>query len=397
MKKKIMFIGAGPYQLPGTKRAKEMGLFVIAVDRNPNAPGFKLANIHVALDVKDVKGCLRVAKENGIDGVLTIASDIAVPTVAAVAKELKLPGISPEVAQIATNKALMRKRFAERGLPSPKFRIAVNLVEAQAAIKILGLPVVIKPTDNAGSRGVSTIEHPDEIEKAFDHAIKNSREGILVIEEFMDGIECTIEAMTYNRRTEILAISQKKKPDGFYRVATDLTYPPDFPEKTISDIETVMKQTIEAMGIDMGPTHSEVIVTKDGPKLVEVAARGGGFDIFSKIIPLASGVDAITESIKISIGIAPDITPKYRKGVVLRFFAPPPGILKRIDGLDEVRSIKNAEVGFFKNIGDIVPVLATDGDRTGYIIAWGDTREIAVQTADLIEEKVEFETEAAGE
>jgi biotin carboxylase len=387
---KILFIGAGLYQLPGIIKAKEMGLAVIAVDGDINAPGFKLADMPLVIDVKDIERCIKIARDHQVDGVMTIASDIAVPTVAAVAEKLKLPGISSEVAEIATNKALMRKRFAEKGLPSPKFRTSTNLQEVRNSIQILGLPVVIKPIDNAGSRGVSKISSIMEIEKAFLHAFENSRKGEVIIEEFMEGIECTIEGMTYEDKTEILAISQKKKPEGHYRVATDLTYPPDFPFEIINEIEKVTKLAISAIGINMGPTHSEVIVTTDGPKLVEVAARGGGFDVFTKVVPIVSGVDTIGETIKMSLGINPDITPKHSRSVVLRFFAPPSGTLKGIEGIDEAKSVKDAEFGFYKEIGDEIIPLATDGDRTGYIITWDKTRRGAVKKADMIEDKIRF-------
>lgn len=390
MEKTIMFVGAGPYQLPGIEKAKEMGLKVVAVDRDKNAPGLKIADIPVELDIKDIEGCIDIAKKNKINGVLTIASDIAVPTVAMIAKELSLPGISPEVAKTATNKALMRKKFSEHDVPSPKFQIVANLQELKEAIEIIGLPAVIKPTDNAGSRGVSKVVNSEEILNAFNHALKNSREKRIIVEEFMEGIECTIEGLSYNNKAEILAISEKKKPEGPFRVATDLTYPPNFPNRTIENIKKVVKLAIESMGIDIGPTHSEVIVTEDGPKIVEVAARGGGFGVFSKIILFASGVDAVKENIKMSLGILPDIRSKYERGVVLRFFAPPVGRLKEVMGLEEAKSLENVEVGLYKEIGDIISPLATDGDRTGYIISWGNTREEAIQKADIVESKVKF-------
>jgi len=391
MKKTIMFIGAGKYQLSGIEKAKDLGLKVVAIDRDPNASGFEVADVPVVLDVKDIEGSIRVAKENNIDGVLTIASDIAVPTVAAVANKLGLPGISPEVAKIATNKALMREKFIEYGVPSPRFRKVKTLDEAKEAAEEIGFPVVIKPVDNAGSRGVSKVDKMDELVGAFNYAQKHSRIGEVIMEEFIEGIECTIEGMTYNNKTEILAISEKKKPEGYYRVATDLTYPPSFLKEVMENIKKIVKLAIEAIGVDIGPTHSEVIVTPQWkPVLLEVAARGGGFGIFSDVIALVSGVDAITENIKISIGKKPDIMPKYEKGVVLRFFAPPQGRLKKIIGFEQAKLIKDTKVGLFKKVGDIIPPLATDGDRTGYILAWGETRDEAIKRANMVEEKVKF-------
>ncbi|KAF5422775.1 MAG: Biotin carboxylase [Candidatus Methanomarinus sp.] len=391
MKKTIMFIGAGKYQLPGIEKAKEIGLKVIAIDRDLDAPGFKVADVPVVLDVTDIEGAIKIAKENDIDGILTVASDIAVPTVAAVAEELGLPGISPEVAKIATNKALMREKFIEHGVPSPKFRKVRTLDEAREAVEKIGASVVIKPVDNAGSRGVSKIDKIDGLIDAFYHAQKHSRVDDVIVEEFIGGIECTIEGMTYKYKTEILAISEKKKPDGQYRVATDLTYPPSFTEEVIKDIKNVVELAIEAVGIDMGATHSEVMVTPHWkPILIEVAARGGGFKVFSDVIPFVSGVDAVLENIKMCIGRKPDIKPKYEKCVVLRFFTPNQGMLNEIIGFEEAKLVKNTDVGLFKKVGDIIPPLATDGDRTGYILAWGDTRNDAIKSADTVENIVKF-------
>lgn len=391
MKKTIMFVGAGEYQLPGIKKAKEMGLRVVATDYDKNAPGLKVADVPVVLDVKDIEDSIEIAKANKIDGVLTIASDIAVPTVATVADELGLPGISPEVARIATNKALMRECFVEHGVPSPKFREVRTLDEVREAVKAIGFPVVVKPVDNAGSRGVSKVDNLEEVSAAFNHAKTNSKSGEVIAEEFINGIECSMEGMTYKSETEILALSEKKKPEGHYQVATDITYPPSFSDEVIEDIKNVAKQAIKSIGINMGPTHTEIILTPQlKPMLVEVAARGGGFGTFSDIIPLVSGVDAVAANIKMCLGQEPDIKPKYKKGVVLRFFAPPEGILKTVIGFEEAKTIENVKVDLFKKVGDTIPPLATDGDRTGYILAWGETRREAIKKADTVESRVNF-------
>lgn len=176
MKKTIMFIGAGKYQLPGIEKAKDLGLKVVAIDRDPNAAGLKAADGPIVLDIKDIEGSIRVAKENNIDGVLTIASDIAIPTIAAVANELGLPGISPEVAKIATNKALMREKFVEYDVPSPRFRNVRTLDEAREAAEEIGFPVVIKPIDNAGSRGVTKVDNMKDVKKAYLSSKEFSRE-----------------------------------------------------------------------------------------------------------------------------------------------------------------------------------------------------------------------------
>ncbi len=391
MKHKLMIIGAGSYQLPGITKAKEMGITTLAIDRDPAAPGLKISDISCNVDILDIPGAIRVAKKNAITGVMTISSDLAVPTVAAVAKELDLPGISPRVAAIATNKALMRETFQKYNVPSPAFHCVRTVEEAHTATEKIGFPVVVKPVDNAGSRGVNKVDLKNEVTEAFGIARSFSRSGEVIVEGFIEGIECTIEAMTYNNKTEILGISEKKKPAGHYQVATDLTYPPSFSKECILDIKHVITHAIRSMGIDFGPTHSEVIVTPDSRvMLVEIAARGGGFRVFSDIIPLVSGVDAITENIKMCLGEKPDITAKYQRSAVLRFFAPHPGVLKEVRGFDEAKKVPNTEVGLFKSVGDLIPPLATDGDRTGFILAWGEDRADAVQSADMVEKTLRF-------
>jgi biotin carboxylase len=391
MKHTLMIIGAGSYQLPGIIKAKEMGITTLAIDRDPDAPGLKIADISCNVDILDIPGAIRVAKEHAITGVMTISSDLAVPAVAAVAQELDLPGISPSVAAIATNKALMRETFLKHRVPSPLFCRVRTAEEAHAATETIGFPVVVKPVDNAGSRGVNKVELKTEMMEAFQTARSFSRTGEVIVEGFIEGIECTIEAMTYNNRTEILGISEKKKPAGHYQVATDLTYPPSFSNECILEIKRVITHAIKSMGINFGPTHSEVIVTPDfRVMLVEVAARGGGFRVFSDIIPLVSGVDATTENIKMCLGQKPDIVAKYQRSAVLRFFAPRPGILKEVIGFDKAKKVPNTEVGLFKSVGDTIPPLATDGDRTGFILAWGEDRAEAVRSADTVENSICF-------
>lgn len=394
MSKTLLCVGAGIYQIPGIQKAKQMGLRVIAVDGNPQAEGFALADKHYALDVLDAGAVIKVGRENSVDGVMTVASDICVPTVAAVAEALKLPGISCAAARNATNKFYMRTQFLKYKLASPKFFKAGSLAEFLEGIKGIGFPVVIKPVDNAGSRGVTVVKKKSELREAFDHAVSHSRTKEVIAEEFVNGTECTIEAMTLNGQTEILGISEKKKPAGKYRVATDLIYPPKFSKKVIKEIEDLVKKAVTALEINMGPTHTEVLVTPKGkPVLVEMAARGGGFKIFSDIIPRISGVDVVEQTIRMSLGMKADITPKWRRSAVLHFFAPQPGILRKVAGLDEARSLKDVEVGLFKKIGEEISVLATDGSRTGYAISWADGRANAVAKVRRIDRLMKFTVE----
>jgi len=215
----------------------------------------------------------------------------------------------------------------------------------------LSFPLIVKPNDSAGSRGVSVVKDKSALFEAFNSARRQSRIGEVILEGFIEGKECTVEGLTYDGRTEILAISEKKKIEGEYRVATDIVYPSAFSDGIIKDIKRTVKRAVKAIGIDMGPTHSELIVTPEGkPVLLEVAARGGGFGIFSTIVPLISGVDIVKETIKICLGEKPDMKRIWsalgklerdkREGVVIKSKDGKKGMKYTVSGANQ------GEVGF---------------------------------------------------
>jgi biotin carboxylase len=390
--KTLMVIGAGKHQLPVIIRAKDMGLKVLATDLNPNSPGFEYADFYKVVDVKDMETNLTVAKEFGIDGVISIVSELGVRTTAYVAERLGLPGLRYEAAMAATDKAIMRQKFLEASLPSPNFFKICSKEEAAEAIGKLGLPVVMKPTDNSGSRGVTKIEKLADLDFSFNSAKDNSRSGDIIVEQFLEGTEMTIEALSYNGKHQVLAMSSKKRIPFPYCVSIDLTYPPPLSEETLAKVRELVISALDAIGVNMGATHSEVIMTEQGPVLVETATRGGGFGVFSEIIPLVSGVDAVKECINMAMGYDVDISPRFCKAAVLRFFNLPQGKLIGIAGLEEARAIDGVnKIELEVAPGDIIKPIVSDGTRHGLIIASGDTRDMAVQRADQVETTVRFE------
>ncbi len=392
MGKILMVIGAGKFQLPAIIKAKEMGLKVLATDLSPTAPGFEFADFHWVVDIKDMEANLQVAKEFAIDGVMSIVSELSVRTVSYIAGHLGLPGLSYEAAVAATDKAIMRTKFLEAGLPSPKFFKINTRQEAAGAISELGLPVVMKPTDNAGSRGVTKIEKLEDLDFSLSIAKENSRSGDIIVEQFLDGVEMTIEALSYEAEHQVLAMSSKKRIPFPYCVSIDLTYPPPFSQEAQAVVRELTISALSAIGVNMGATHSEVMMTEQGPVLLEMAARGGGFGVFSDITPLVSGVDIVKECINMAMGYEVDIYPKFSRAAVLRFFNLPEGKLTGITGLEEAKAIDGVhEVELDVAPGDIIKPIVSDGTRHGLIITSADTREIAIQRADQAETTVKFE------
>jgi len=392
MNKVLMVVGSGEFQLPAVIKAKEMGLKVIATDINPNAAGFKYADSYEIIDIKDKEKNLAVAKKFDIDGIIGIVSEFSVRTVSYIAEQLNLPGLNYNAAVAVTDKAIMREKFAEAGLPSPKFFKIEDKNEALNAVSELGLPVVMKPTDNSGSRGVTKIERLQDLDASFKLAKENSNSGNIIVEEFIEGSEMTIEGLSYKGEHQILAMSSKKRIPFPHCVSIDLTYPPAFSDDIINKIKDLMISAYDSLGIDMGATHSEVLITEKGPFLVEVAARGGGFGIFPDIITAVSGVDVVKECINMAMGYEVDVSPKFSRAAVLRFFNLPLGKLLKVTGLEEAKKAEG--VHFIKldvKPGDVISPITRDGNRHGRIIAFGETREMAVARADQAENAIKFD------
>lgn len=389
--KKLLIIGAGIFQIPAIKKAKKLGCFVIATDVDPSAPGFLYADAKKIVDVKDVEGNGEVGKQYGIDGVMSIVAELGVRTAADVAYALDLQGLKPECARAATDKFLMREIFAQKKLPSPLYKKAFTIKEAQSASEALGFPIVVKPVDSSGSRGVSKVDRIDELEKAFSWAKEYSQNGSVIIETFVEGEEVTVEALSYKGDHQILAISGKKHIPFPYCVSIDLTYPPLYDEGTLESIRILTKKALTALGIDSGPSHSEILMTKDGPVLVEIAARGGGYGVFSDIIELVSGVDIVKESITIALGSKPDIYAKYQKAATLRFFTPGEGKIAAIVGVEQARALPGVRiVSIALKPGDSIDRIVSDGTRPGYVITYGDTRQEAIARANAVEQTIKF-------
>jgi len=373
-------------------RAREIGYEVYASDGSKEAPGLRLANASQVIDVKDVEGNLAWAKKLGINGVLSYASDISLPTVLAVRQALGLPGLSRIPMEISLNKQRQREIFKKAGLAQPEFQVVGSAQEARDLSAMLGYPVIIKPVDNSGSRGVTLIEGEDVIVQAYEAAQNFSMSGFAIMEKFELGLELTVEGFSVGGKHHILAISDKYKPPETPCVAIQLAYPGAISPRQEQEVQDLICSAYDAAGVDNTPTHSEVVLTEAGPKLIEIGCRGGGFYVFSRIVKAASGYDIVANWTKLCAGDpVEDIIPK-KNGVVLRFIIARPGRLKRISGMDEVRKMDGVEVGSFFRQGDHVPEFSNDASRSGWMITTGRDREEAIEKADLVSRKIKFYT-----
>jgi len=391
MQKKVMFVGAGNYQKKGIEKAKEMGLLVIATDGSPDAPGLKIADLAYAVDVKDFKKTLEIARKNTIDGILTIASEVSVRTVAYICQELKLPGITMKTADRCTDKDLMRKVFRNSNIPVPISYPVFDLQELIQKVKEIGFPIVIKPADSAGSRGVRKVDNDSELEAAFYNALSYSEKKKVMVEEFMEGEESSVEAFVCENKINILALSDKIRTDPPYLMDTTVIFPSAYPLEIQHNIIDIAKQAISAVGIKLGAVHLEIMITPDGPIPVEIAARGAGFKVYSDILPNVTGIDILKATIQCALGDPADLTRTKAMASVLKFIEAKPGKIKKIINLDIAKEIPGIyEIEIYKKPGEIIKPLQSGDDRIGHIILFSDSRLDAINSVQRVENILEI-------
>jgi biotin carboxylase len=321
---------------------------------------------------------------------------------AIIATTLGLPGPRIEAAEDATNKTRMRAAWNRMGVPSA---ISVPCTAREAlydAVDTLGFPVVVKPADSAGSKGVARVDRAEQLAPAFAAALAQSQCGVALVEEYMPGVEMSVEAFVYGGAFTAVALSDKVRTEPPYLLDTTVSFPSEHPEPIQRQAVEIVRQAVSALGLDMCTVHAEVMVTPDGPRMVELAARGAGFKVFTHMIPWSSGVDVVADLIRLAVGDTPTLHPRRRRGAVLRFPRAAPGQVLRVQGAEEARATPGIfELDLFVTPGDTVRPLTCGADRIGYIIALAESRlaaEDAVRRAEsrLVVETVPHETAAYG-
>lgn len=389
--KKLMIIGASVLQLPAILKAKELGYYVGVVDYNPEAVGIKYADEFFEVSTIDIDRVAETAKKFNPDGIMTLATDMPMRSVAKAAEICGLPGISMDTAIKATDKGEMIKAFQAHGVEHPWYYIALNSDEFKAVKDKIKYPCIMKPTDNAGSRGVVLIHNTEELESNYQYAVNESRNGGVIIEEYLIGPEVSVEVIVVNGNPVVLQITDKITTGAPHFVEMGHTQPSRLSKEDQEKISDLAIRAVKAVGINCGPAHVEIMLTSNGPKMVELGARMGGDCITSHLVPLSTGIDMVRATIEIACGMEPDITPKLKKGSAIRFFRTDKGILEEISGIESAKEIDGVrEITFTKKIGDSVGNINSSIDRVGFLIVQADSADDADRISQVAVNKIKF-------
>ena len=392
--KKILIIGASSLQVPGILKAKEMGFETAVVDFNPRAVGIKYADKYYNVSTTDKEGVYEAAKDFGADGIVTLATDMPMRSLAYACEKLNLVGVKYDTAVKATDKGEMIKAFEKYDVAHPWYHILKRGESIESIVREIHYPLIVKPTDNSGSRGVVLVHDEQELYEAVSYSIKESREGNIILEEYMIGPEVSVEVIVLDGKPHILQITDKLTTGAPHFVEMGHSQPSRLSKKIQEEIIVLATKACNAVGLVNGPAHAEIIITDAGPKMVEIGVRMGGDNITTHLVPLSTGIDMTKATIQIACGEKPDIQKKIDKASAIRFLNVPEGKIVSITGVNEAKNVLGVkEILFTKEVGDLVKNITSSSDRSVCVIAQAETPEEAVAICEKALEKVHLEIE----
>ncbi len=320
--------------------------------------------------------------------------DSTLPVVARLAEEFGLPGCSPDTLRSLTDKAWARTQFAECSVPGPGFRILDAAVtgaeERAAAVAGLRHPLILKPADSSAGRGVVRAAGPADLGAAWEHAARFSRTGRLLAEEEMTGDEISVETVTVAGRTVVLACTEKLATRDTSFVELGQAVPARLPGALDARVREVAAAALKAVGYDHGIAHTEMILTAEGPRIVEVNPRPAG-DCILDLIHLTSGIDVYDIAADLALGADIDLdalaTAEFTGAAAIRFLTAEPGVVRRVDGVTEASALLDRgreRLVLLTRPGDVVEPVTTNLHRLGYVVAVGPDTAAAVERAERV-------------
>ncbi|HEY3017678.1 MAG TPA: ATP-grasp domain-containing protein [Gaiellaceae bacterium] len=396
--KRLLVLGAGPAQLGLLAAARARELHVIAVDRDPSAPGFRYADRRAIVSTEDESGIERLASAERVDGLIAPGIDWPVAIAARIAERLALPHpISPETAALSTSKLRQRERFEEAGVPQPAYEICSGPREATEAAKRIGFPCVVKAPDRQGQRGLTLVRAEEDVQEAVRVALDASRSATLLVEEHVPGREITVNAFSSHGHFSPLTVTDRlTAPLPAFGVALTHVWPSELEPAEIGAAVEAAAGAAAAVGIAEGPSYTQVLLGPDGPRVGELAARlGGGHD--AELCRVALGVDLNAAALSAALGEelpASSLAPVARVGgACVRFLVAPPGELQEVTGVEEAFGQEGIRgIRIYRRPGHRFGEFRRGADRAGAILAVGDSRDEALERASRAEAMIRFET-----
>jgi biotin carboxylase len=402
--KTLLILGAGKEQVAAIAAAKSKGIRTVVLDMNPKADGRALADEFHLVSTRDKYAIIDFVREypSKIDGVMTIASDIP-HMVASAAEILGVRHIPVDVAELCVHKLRMKERLQKAGVNVPLFARITSLADLKTFIAKCGFPIVIKPVDNSGARGVQRLTADMDLAAAFDYSCSFSYSGEVIAEKFVTGLQISTEGLIHDGKFYCTGFADRNYARLDDAVPFMVEDGGDIPT-VLNDIdkravEAEFEKASRALGIDWGPAKGDMIFGDDGkPYVIEIAARLSGGNFCYDKVPWSTGVDIVDILVDMAVGNPIDparFSPTRNLATSQRYFFPTPGTIREIRGLKAAQDADHIrKVDVWARPGDAVATLENHPSRVGYVISCAPTREEAVAAAQAAVARVEFLVEA---
>ena len=406
--KKLLVLAAGILQITVIKKAKAMGYYVIAADGDPNARGFQYADKAICANITDEEVMLKIAREEGVDGVIHPCSEVSMNVMGRINDELGLAGITREQAIRATNKHLMREAFEKGNAPSPKSILTESAEDAWKHLQNdFTTDGILKPSRNSGSRGIAKVTRDmpkEEFEKAYYIALEESRDKSVLIEQFIEGPEFSIEIIVWNGKVNVLTVTDKKTTEAPHFVELGHNQPSCRTAEEVETLKAAAVAGVKALGVNNCACHAEAKLSQQVNKstgqietvayLMEIGARLGGDFISTELTHLSTGIDMVAAAVDVALGIEPDLSVKEQpKGACIRYFCPKPGKLVSISNLEALDDPRVYKKKRYVQVGDMIPEVTSSLCRSGHVIVTEETPQKAIALAEKLITDVKMETE----
>jgi biotin carboxylase len=379
---KLAIIGASYLQVPLIKKARRMGIETHVFAIEEGASGKDLCDRFYPISIIEKEQILAACEAIGIDGITSISSDLAMPTVNYIANRMNLIGNPLDCSFVTTNKYAMRQRLSEHNLPCPRYKKIISF--DQWVNGEFEFPLIIKPTDRSGSRGVAKIETGEQIRDALQRALSVSFIDEAIIEEFIEGREISVEMVTWKGRHHFITCTDKVCTGEPYFVEIEQHVPANLSPDLKSRIVSLVKETLTALGVEYGASHSEILITREGEIfIVEIGARMGGDNIGSDLVKLYTGYDFLKGVIEIALGQFTPPRIQHLKQAGIYYLTPKAG---------RVIAIQNNSADFQEivcsdilvKVDDIIEFPVTNSaQRSGYFI-YASNKKVNIDPGDVI-------------
>lgn len=383
-KKSILIFGVGELQKSIINRAKLMGLYVVGIDPCVDAVCKDEVDVFEVVDGQDYEGTLSVAYKYKISAVVTAATDKPLVMMARIAKELGLRFYSEETAIWSTDKYQMKQRFLEGGIPCARGRVIKRAEETND----LEFPLILKPRDNSGSRGVILCRNIEELATAMNETFQYTHMDSVLVEEYIEGSEYSVESLHYDGKSKVIQFTEKRTTSFPYNVELGHIQPATLSAEHKKEICSIVDKIGKALNFEHCPSHTELKINDRGIFVIETSPRLGGDYITSTLTPLSTGINIEDQLLHIALGEKVDInTGHIEKAAGVRFLSYPEGRIKAINPtIYEVTSWPNiVDFNLKLKVGDTISKITSSLDRYGHYIIEANNRN----EADLLLEKYE--------